>query len=144
MNAYLDSSALVKLPVREPDSDAVAHELAGCTLFTCRLSYTEARSAIARREREVPERSGEWSAARRQLDADWPACLVIDVKRPLVERAAEFCDSFGLRAYGAVQLAAAQLAHAALQEPMPFRSHDRRLNRAARLLGLLLPEGALL
>jgi len=61
-----------------------------------------------------------------------------------VVRASEFTDVFALRGHDALQLAASVLAQAATDEPLSFWSFDRRLNRAARLLGLVLPEAALL
>lgn len=142
MNDYLDSSALVKLLVREEGSEELARAVAGNRLLTSRISYAEARSALARREREAPGRGHDWAAARLQLDSDWPGFVVIDVTDALVRRAGEFADAFGLRAYDAVQLAAADLAHAAMDEPTRFHAYDRRLNRAARLLGLQLPDEA--
>lgn len=143
MNDYLDSSALVKLLIREADSDVLVGALSDTRLLTCRITYAEARAAIARREREAPDRALEWAAARAQLEADWPGYVAIDITQALVQRAGEFSEAFALRAYDAVQLAAADLAHATMAEPTRFRSYDRRLNRAARLLGLQLPEEAL-
>lgn len=142
MNAYLDTSALVKLLIAEPDSAALMQALLSADLFTCRVTYAEARAAIARREREKPEFIAEWVAARAHLAANWPALQAIEVGQPLVEKAGDFADAFGLRGYDAIQLAACHMTKVVMDEEMWFFSFDRQLNRAARLLGLQLPEGA--
>lgn len=142
MNAYLDSSALVKLLIAEPDSPALMQALLGADLFTCRVTYAETRAAIARREREGPEFIQTWVAARAHLSAHWPGLQAIEVGQPLVERAGDFADVFSLRGYDAIQLAACHLSQVVMDEEMWFFSFDRQLNRAARLLGLRLPEGA--
>jgi len=72
------------------------------------------------------------------LAADWPALHVVDVNQTVAVRP-EMAEALALRARDAVQLAAADAARNALAEPVTFASFDRRLNRAARLLGLDLP-----
>jgi predicted nucleic acid-binding protein len=142
VNAYLDSSALVKMLIDEPGSDALQATMATAQPFSCRITYAETRAAVARREREAPERSDHWASARAQLAVDWAKFGVVEVVQPVVERAGELADLFALRGYDAVQLAAARALHDELGEPLTFVCYDRRLNRAARLLGLTLPEGA--
>jgi predicted nucleic acid-binding protein len=83
------------------------------------------------------------AVARQRLTEDWASIHIVEVTQALVERAGEFAEGFALRGYDAVQLAAAQVLHAALAERVSFLSFDRRLNRAAVLLGLDVPEGAL-
>jgi hypothetical protein len=63
----------------------------------------------------------------------------MEVTQNLVVRAGEFADTFALRGYDAVQLAAAQIAMVQSDLPLCFSSFDRRLNQAAKLLGLTLP-----
>lgn len=144
MTAYADTSALLKLYVDEQGSDEVWRWLSDAPVSTCRITWAEARAALARRERETPAAVTTWAVARARLAEDWASIHVVDVTQALVEKAGELAEGFALRGYDAVQLAAAQALHAALAEPIAFLSFDRRLNRAARLLGLGLPEGALL
>jgi uncharacterized protein len=142
VNVYVDSSALVKLLIAEPESEDLLSRLSQAKLFTCRVTYAETRATIARRAREAPGRAQEWSEARNHLDADWGAFGIIEVVQSLVLCAGEFADVFALRGYDSIQLAAGHSAHSAAMEDMSFFSYDRRLNRAARLLGLNLPEDA--
>jgi predicted nucleic acid-binding protein len=139
---YLDSSAVVKLIVDEPGSDALWVAVGAVTVSTCRITFAEVRAAIARRERETPAAASLWQAARDQLPLLWQSMQVLDVTQALVERAGELADVFGLRGYDAVQLAAAEGMFRTVGAPMAFHSFDRRLNRAARVLGLMLPAEA--
>ena len=143
MSVYLDASALVKLYVDEDGSDAVWRLVGEDGSATCRVTWAEALAAFARRERESPLGTAEvWSTARQRLKDDWPALQVVEVTQTLVERAGEYAETFALRGHDAVQLAAGQALRSALTNAPTFVSFDRRLNRAARVLGLPLPEGA--
>ncbi len=146
MTAYLDTSALVKLLIDEQGSAELFAALKDQVLASCRITYAEARSALARREREdigrdLPKPQA-WLEARARLTLDWPQFLVLEVDQALVETAAEFSDVFRLRGYDAVQLAAGHAVRAATDDAVTFFSFDRRLNRAAHVLGLTLPAGA--
>lgn len=142
MTSYFDTSALLKLYIDEPDSEALRRSVGDASLATCRVTWAEAHAALARRERESPELGAVWSSARERFVDDWPGLHVIDVTQALVEKAGEFASVFALRGYDAVQLATGYAFGAVLDEPPLFVSFDRRLNRAARLLGMALPENA--
>lgn len=144
MRAYLDTSALLKLFVEEEGSQALAQQLlgAGHLATTCRVTYAEARAALARREREAPQLRAQWAEARRLLDADWNVMGIVEIDERLVQRAGDLADAFALRAYDAVQLAACDALRETLSGPVVFYSFDLRLNRAARLLGMPMPSGA--
>jgi predicted nucleic acid-binding protein len=73
---------------------------------------------------------------RDEFERDWPSYLVIKVSQPLLEQAVKLVDSFALRAYDAVHLAAAQTLSREGGEAVLFASFDRRLNRAAEVLGM--------
>ncbi len=137
MILYLDTSALFKLYVDEAGSNAVHGAVAAAeTVAVCRITWAEAMSALARRGREVPVDLEALEQARQALRTDWPHFLVLDVSQPLVEQAGEFADTFALRAYDSVQLASAYLTQQRVQQPVTFACFDRRLNKAARILGL--------
>jgi predicted nucleic acid-binding protein len=142
LSADLDTSALVKRYVAEPESALLAPFFDAGALATSRITWAEARAALARRERESPLAAAALAEARRKLSADWPALRLVEVTQPVVERAGDLADVFALRGYDAVQLASAEVVWRVLDERLVFVSFDRRLNRSARLLGLSLPEGA--
>jgi uncharacterized protein len=134
---YLDTSTLFKLYVDEAGSDAVHAAVADAeTVAVCRIAWAEAMSALARRGREVPADQEALDLARQALSKDWPAFLIMEVTQALVEQAGDFADTFGLRGYDSVQLAAAHLLQRQGQRPVTFACFDKRLSKAAKVLGL--------
>lgn len=137
MILFLDTSALVKLYIVEADSPAVHASVARAeTVAVCRIAWAEACAALARRAREVPADEAAILAARQALAHDWPHCFVVEVTQPVVERAGEFAETFALRGYDSVQLAAACEILAVAADGVAFSCFDNRLNKAAMVLGL--------
>jgi len=136
---YLDTSALFKLYVDEAGSDAVHAAVdAAESVAVSRISWAEAMSALARRGREVSDDQDALDQARQALHDDWPRFWVLDVSQHVVEQAGEFADTFALRGYDSVQLASAYLTLQRAQQPVTFACFDKRLNKAAKILGLTL------
>lgn len=59
----------------------------------------------------------------------------------LAERGAEMCGAFGLRAYDACHLAAAEHLQRDGRDKLIFTCLGRRLSQVAAMLGLSLAEG---
>jgi predicted nucleic acid-binding protein len=137
---YLETSSLLKLYVDEPGSLDVVDLVESCDVVaTLTLTYTEARSALARRRRERLLSVRGLSDVRRLLDVDWAALLHIDVTRELCADAADMADRYGLRAYDSLHLAAfADIARQAGAEHTIFSSADAALTRAAKALARTL------
>lgn len=137
MILFLDTSALVKLYIAEADSPAVHEAVARAeTVAACRIAWAEACAALARRAREVPADESAIIAAREALAQDWPHFFIVEVTQPVVERAGEFAETFALRGYDSVQLAAAYEILAVAPGEVTFSCFDNRLNKAAKVLGL--------
>jgi len=124
---YLDSSALVKLVVREAASDALrvwvaAHPAA----VTSALAVTEVRRAISR----LSPRRGLSDRARLVLDG--VALLAVD--QDVLERAARLAPK-ELRTLDAIHIASALSLGADL---LAFVTYDDRQRDAARKAGLPL------
>jgi predicted nucleic acid-binding protein len=134
---FLDTSALVKLYIVEADSSVVHASVARAeTVAVCRIAWAEACAALARRAREVVADEAAIIAARQALERDWSHFFVVEVTQTVVERAGEFAETFALRGYDSVQLAAAFEILAVAPGGVAFSCFDNRLNRAARVLGL--------
>ncbi|ADB48647.1 type II toxin-antitoxin system VapC family toxin [Conexibacter woesei] len=141
MTLYLDTSALVKLLVTEPGSEAVRAEAAAATeLVSSHLTYVEIHSALARMHA-----GGRLTRRvhRRQLDAFvrmWEDVVVVPADAPVIDRAAALAERHVLRGFDALQLASAvELLGAG---PARFASWDERLNAAAARERLeLIPLG---
>jgi predicted nucleic acid-binding protein len=137
MILYLDTSALVKLYVVEAESAAIKGLVAASeAVAVCRIAWAEAFAAFSRRARETPADGAVIESAKRALARDWPSLLVLEVSQAVVEDAGDLADTFALRAYDAVQLAAARYVMAVTETPLLFACFDARLNKAARVLGM--------
>ncbi|HEU0189584.1 MAG TPA: type II toxin-antitoxin system VapC family toxin [Gallionella sp.] len=137
MILFCDTSALLKLYITEPESDVLkSHMLEAEAIAVCRIAWAEAHAALSRRAREVPEDAAAIEQAKVALAADWPRFVVLEIDQLLVERAGEYADTFALRGYDSIQLAAAFEAGRISQSPIFFACSDARLNKAAKLLGM--------
>jgi len=134
---FCDTSALVKLYVREEGTDSLAAQAAASDIIAvCRIAWVEAMSALARRAREEPGDAKKVDKARQRFAADWPHYLTLEVTQELVELAGDYTDTFALRAYDGVQLAAVHLMHREVPGEVKFACFDARLVKAARVLGI--------
>lgn len=134
---YCDTSALLKLYIAEAHSDTLKALVPETeAVAVCRIAWAEAHAALARRAREVPEDRPVIEAAKAALAADWPHYVVMEVSQTLVERAGDYTDTFALRGYDSVQLAAAFEAGRLADAGIEFACFDVRLNKAAKVLGL--------
>jgi predicted nucleic acid-binding protein len=121
---YADSSALVKLLVAEPETTALRRYLAASPfeLVTSALARVEVHRAakIADPQPDTPARAEQLLGG----------CVLVDVREPLLRRAAELTSPI-LRSLDAVHLATA-----AAVDPDVVLAYDDRLAEAARGQGL--------
>jgi predicted nucleic acid-binding protein len=120
---YLDSSALVKLVVSEPESAALGAFLNGTSRWTS--------SALARVEVILNTRAHGAAATQyaRELLAEFD---LIPVDQSILNVAADL-DSPGLRSLDAIHIASAQ---SVLSELQAVVTYDARMTRAAETIGL--------
>jgi predicted nucleic acid-binding protein len=143
MIVYADTSALVKLFVREEGSDATRKMLQQAQILgTGLLTRAELGSALARGAQQGYLMPGEALEARHRLDVVWGSWAHIALDEALVSRAEQLAWEYGLRGYDAVHLAAAQVWHEELGDRIVLATFDRALWEAAKLAGLnVWPEG---
>jgi len=141
---YADSSVLVKRHIRELGTDqflALADPTLGHTIITVQVSVVEVVSALRRHVREglLSEEDAH------QLGADFDGLCateyrVVAVSALVITQACQLLTRHPLRAYDAVQLAAALIANAALLAgalpPLTLLSADARLLHIASVEGL--------
>jgi uncharacterized protein len=138
---YLETSALVKLYVRELGSErvlALANRASENRLAILGLTHVEFRSAVRRRERngEIPPSVAAQliDMFKRHLETRFVTQVIDDF---VLDVASAIIDRHALRAYDAVQLAGyVALRGAAAAEAPVFVSCDRALLEAAQLEGL--------
>jgi uncharacterized protein len=145
---FFDTSALVKRHVIEAGSPwvkSLVRAKAAHTLYIARITAIEVTSAITRRQR-----AGSLSAAqggailghfRRHLTQRY---VIVEVAAPLLAAGMLLARSRGLRAYDAVQLAAALEVHRDHQNAgigaITLVSADQELNSAALAEGLIVED----
>lgn len=138
---YLETSALVKLYVREPGTDQLlrlASRAADHRFAVLALAQVEFHSAIRKRQRLGD--IGESVAARvighfdRHLEGKFMRQILSD---SVLDTATALVDRYPLRAYDAIQLAGCMVfkAAAGAQEPV-FVCADHQLLSAAQSEGL--------
>lgn len=141
MNLYLDTSALVKLYIREQGTDEVNLWVAEAEITaTSIITLAEANAALARaaRMKNISHQTGE--EAGRLLREQWPRTIKTPITQKTVTRAAELAWALELRGYDAVHLASAELWQTALGMPVSLVTYDNQLAVGAGRLGLnLLP-----
>ena len=137
MILFCDTSALVKLYILE-DSSREMQALAGAAsaIAVCRIAWAEMMAALARRAREFPNDADAMEVVGKRLRTDWLKYIVVEVTQALVELAGEYADTFALRGYDSVQLAAARTLQDTAGEEVQFACFDTRLGKAARMLGM--------
>ncbi len=134
MSLYVDSSALLKRYVDEPDSDAADAILASdSSLLTARHTEIEVRRNLARLL-EKPDAT----AARSTFIEDLAAFAIVELDEVTCRSAADIAELTGARTLDALHLAAAQRLGGAA---VPFVTFDVRQAQAARMLGLTVLPG---
>ena len=139
---YLDASALVKLLVPEPESEALNGALVGAEdVIVSDLALTEMASALGRRVRERLLALAEARRLQREAEKLSAACHRVELTPPLHRRAERLLLSsreIPLRTIDALHVAAALTADAAT-----IVTYDSRLRAAAVSQGLFVAPEAL-
>lgn len=126
-NAYVDSSALLKLAFVEDETPALEAALAHRPLVTSRLTRVECGRALGRETRRQ---------AILTLDQLLESVYLVDIGTPIVDRAVALAPVV-LRSLDAIQVATAlSLADPALE----FVTYDQRMAEAARANGLTVVQ----
>lgn len=142
MTVFADSSALVKLYADEDDHEAV-RELEN--LVVAQIARVEVPAAIWRKTRAGQLGAVSAAALVAEFEADYfgtreelPRFAGIALAPGLLDDAAALSATRGLRAYDAVQLAAARVAAAADPTCGRFAAFDPALRTAAAAEGFVL------
>lgn len=135
MILFLDTSALVKLYISEPGSQAMVRRLSDQLVALSPLVYAEAHATFARRQRENLVTTAETQQLVDSFESDWQTALQIPVSEEVLALVPKLCDQHPLRGADALQLASALMLHHQGVEVL-FATNDQRLLGAARTEGL--------
>ena len=104
MSLYVDSSALLKRYVEEPDSERFNGLLGSDqSWLTCRMTWVEVWRNLGRRLDPSAV-----SASRAAFRSDWDRFMVVEIDQTLAEDAGRLADLTGARSLDALHLAAVQ------------------------------------
>lgn len=139
MILYLDTSAIVKLYSDEPGTALVRKAVGKADLVaTCLISYTETRSALARKRRLGEISEAMLTEHKREFEQDWEAMHHLPINEATVRRAGILVEQHSLRAYDGIHLASAEALQLAVGSSATFACFDGALNEAALSFGLRL------
>lgn len=144
---FFDSSAIVKRYLVESGTvwvSSITDLEAGNTIYLCRIAFVEVISAIMRRSRTSDLSSPEAMKAIADFRYDFSQeYSLIEINPTLVGSAGDLAEAHALRAYDAVQLAAALEIWSELNSvssAMTLISADAALNTAAIAEGLAVED----
>jgi predicted nucleic acid-binding protein len=134
--AYFDTSAVVPLLVAETGSVRAAALWDGADrVVSARLIYPEARAALAQARRLGRLTARQLRGAVSEFDSRYEELDLVDVDDVLARRAGDLAETYGLRGYDAVHLAAAERVRDA---DLVVVAGDRSLLEAATAAGLTI------
>jgi len=140
---YVDTSALVKLYVREPGSATMrTHAKRAGALATSVVAYAEARAAFARLKRSGLTSDARHRQRLHRLDQDWEALMRVELSPDVLRSAGDLAEIYGLRGFDSIHLASALWLKARAPETMEFAVFDTRLGIAASRAGLHVAPGS--
>lgn len=129
MTLYIDSSALLKRYIDEPDSDSATEILqSDPVLVTSWITVIEVRRNIARLLS-----GADRLAAQHIAEADFDGMALMNCDGSVCTAAATIGETLGVRSLDAIHLASAQRLFI---ESLGFVTFDLRQGQAARSLGL--------
>ena len=134
MIAYFDTSAIIPMLIDEPLSDLAYRVWRRASwVASTRVSYVEARSGLARACRMGRITLEELREAVEDLETLHRQMHHVEITAALVARAGNLAEDMALRAYDAIQLAAAVSLNI---HDLVVITGDRQLAAAAQNVGL--------
>ena len=145
---FLDSSAVVKRYAQETGSAWIAlltDPQAGHHLYLARITAVEVVAAVARRQRGGAFAATEAAAALADFADDLAHYYrQVDITVRLITQAIALAQTYALRGYDAIQLAAVLTVHVAREAQglprLTLVSADHELNAAAVAEGVLVDD----
>jgi predicted nucleic acid-binding protein len=131
---YFDTSALIKLYVKEPGSEAVSTLVTETgSVATAKVAFVEVHAGLARRRRAGDLSVAGHARTCRQFEEQWRTYVRLDLRDDILVQARELVQRHPLRSLDAIHLASALALRAALGQEVRFVAADGRLVKAAGL-----------
>jgi uncharacterized protein len=139
VSTFLDSSAVVKLYADEADHERIRSL---SVRVVSQLARVEVPAAIWRKQRMAELTPAEAGLLVAAFEADYfgafgeaPRFIAVAASTEVLDMAARYTGTHGLRAYDAVQLATARMTAMADPECRTFAAFDKQLRTAAAAEG---------
>ncbi len=136
MIQYLDTSALLKLYLDETGSPEIREATANRPSFTHVIAYAELRAGLAKAMRMKRVADSDYQTMLADLESDWQQINVVRVDAAQVRRAGMMAETYALRAYDSLHLAAAESLTVNTGAEVRFLCFDQSLKRSASALGM--------
>lgn len=142
MIIYLDTSALIKLYIKEKGSDLLTNWTNSSRLeATALVTWVEIAAALAKGEQSGAITKTVAQTGWQQFMKDWHSIIVIEVSEALIRQAGDLAWKRQLRGYDAVHLASTLFWQQTTGESVSLITFDKQLWRAGKQEGLeVLPE----
>jgi len=146
MSTFADSSAIVKLYADEAGHESVR---ALTAVAVAQIASVEVPAALWRKHRMGELDAEDARVLTAEFEADYygteeeePRFVVIGTTLEILDQAARFCATHGLRAYDAIQLSTAMATRGADPECLVMATFDASLRAAASAEGLQVVPAA--
>lgn len=137
MIVYLDTSALVKLYVKEAGTREVQRLIRESEAVVASwVAYAETRAAFARAVREKLTSPARHQERLAQFNQDWESVVRVELLPLVARNAGELAEIHGLRGFDAIHLASALWLRDKMGGSFGFAAFDQRLRSAAEQAGL--------
>ena len=132
---YLDTSALAKLYLAEPESPAVESVIRSNSpwIATSRVTYAEIFSVLARCQRDRRISPAAYKTQKKAFLSDWNTFHIVELTATVLSDAGRHIERHALRGFDAIHLCSALW----IGQPL-FACFDDRLKNAAAAEGLRL------
>ena len=108
MIAYLDTSALIKLYIKEEGSEEVQEIIKKAdSVATSKVAYVESRAAMSRLLRENAFDEIDYQGVKKSFQKDWSKFVVVELTDTVISKGAELTEKYILRGFEAIHLASA-------------------------------------
>lgn len=135
MISYLDTSALVKIFVKETYSEIVRQVyLESDYIAISNMGHVEFHSAIGRLFRENLIDSKQLFDLKNSFNIHWNNYQIIEFNKSIQLRASELLYQTKLRAFDSIYLASAEFLQRTFSKKLKFICFDKRLISAAEIL----------
>ncbi len=133
MICYLDTSALIKLYIKE-DGSEIVHEIAKNADYfaTSKIAYVESISALVRLQREEKLHANEFLRIKKSFLEDWKRFIVIELTDIILNTAGELIEKYSLRGFDSIHLSSALMLKKQTKHAITGASWDARLWDAFR------------